>query len=236
MMKGALYLLPNTLGSSQVDNIIPAGVIRIMHSLRHFIVEDVRNARRFLIHTGYPLKIDEVVFFELNKHTSESDIPGFLEPCESGIDIGLLSEAGIPVVADPGSTIAEQAHRLNIRVIPLTGPSSVLLSLMASGFSGQNFCFRGYLPVEKEKLGQVLRNLEAISRQEKQTQIFIETPYRNNRLFEEILRACKPSTQLCIAKNLTMENESIQVRSISGWKGLKPDLDKQPAVFLIRAW
>jgi 16S rRNA (cytidine1402-2'-O)-methyltransferase len=234
-MTGKVYLIPNTLGDSQPGDVIPAGVISILHSIDHFIVENVRNARRFLVKTGYPLRIDDIVFFELNKHTPVADIPGFLSPCEQGKDIGLLSEAGVPAIADPGAAIVEIAHRKGIRVVPLTGPSSILMALMASGFNGQSFSFRGYLPVDKLELSTALKELETKSKRESQTQIFIETPFRNMRLLEEILRSCNPATKLCIAKNLTTDAESIEVRSIGDWKKAKTDLDKQPAVFLIQA-
>ncbi len=234
-MTGKVYLIPNTIGDTKTGEVIPAGVIQILHSLNHFIVEDIRNARRFLIKTVYPLQIDHIVFFELNKHTSSLDIPGFLDPCAEGIDIGIISEAGVPAVADPGALIVEIAHKRGIRVVPLTGPSSILLALMASGLNGQNFVFRGYLPVDKKELSSALKEMEIRSKRENQTQIFIETPYRNKRLFEEILKICNPATRLCIAKNITTSEESIEVRSIEGWRKTRADLDKQPAVFLIQA-
>jgi 16S rRNA (cytidine1402-2'-O)-methyltransferase len=234
-MTGKVYLIPNTLGESEISDVIPVGVTQILHSLNHFIVEDIRNARRFLVKTGYPLKIDDIVFFELNKHTNSADIPGFLLPCADGIDIGVISEAGVPAVADPGALVVEAAHRKNIRVVPLTGPSSILMALMASGFNGQNFAFRGYLPVDKTELSAALKDMESRSKRENQTQIFIETPYRNMRMFEEILKICNPSTRLCVAKNLTTSEESVVVKSISEWRKVKQDLDKQPAVFLLQA-
>lgn len=234
-MSGKVYLIPNTLGDTNIGDVIPTGVIQCVHSLSHFIVEDVRNARRFLVKTGYPLKIDDIVFFELNKHTPANSIPEFLDPCDKGIDIGIISEAGVPAVADPGALVVEIAHKRDIRVVPLTGPSSILLALMASGLNGQNFSFRGYLPVDKKELSTCLKDMEVRSKRENQTHIFIETPYRNIRLFEEILKSCNPTTRLCIAKNLTTSEESIQVKSIGEWKKTKTDLDKQPAVFLIQA-
>jgi 16S rRNA (cytidine1402-2'-O)-methyltransferase len=234
-MSGKVYLIPNTLGDTATGEVIPAGVIQILHSLTHFIVEDIRNARRFLAKTGYPLKIDDIVFFELNKRTLSSDVPGFLLPCAEGVDIGIISEAGVPAVADPGALVVESAHRKGIRVVPLTGPSSILMALMASGMNGQNFAFRGYLPVDKGELSTALKDLETRSKREKQTQIFIETPYRNDRLFDEILKICNPSTLLCIAKNLTTKEESVIVKKIEEWRKTETDLDKQPAVFLIQA-
>lgn len=234
-MPGKVYLLPNTLGLSETGDVIPQGVLSILHSLNHFIVEDIRNARRFLVRTSYPQKIDDIVFFELNKHTAESEIPEFLLPCDKGIDIGVLSEAGVPAVADPGARVVASAHEKGLKVVPLTGPSSILLALMASGFNGQSFAFRGYLPVEKSELSRSLRDIENTSRKEKQTQIFIETPYRNKRLFDEILKTCQSSTRLCIAKNLTTADESIEVKTIEKWRKSDPDLDKIPTVFLIQA-
>jgi 16S rRNA (cytidine1402-2'-O)-methyltransferase len=234
-MQGKVYLVPNTLGDTGTGEVIPGGVIEVIHSLKHFIVEDIRNARRFLVKTRYPHKIDDIIFFELNKYTATDDIPGFLDPCKQGFDIGIISEAGVPAVADPGALVVDIAHKLNLRVVPLTGPSSILMALMASGLNGQNFAFRGYLPVDKKELSQCLREMEIRSKRENQTQMFIETPYRNMRLFEEILKICNPSTRLCIAKNLTTNEESVQVKSIAEWKKTNADLDKQPAVFLIQA-
>lgn len=234
-MQGKVYLIPNTLGDTPVDKVIPAGVVQIIHSLDHFIVEDIRNARRFLVKTGYPRKIDDIEFYELNKHTSPEEIPEFLSPCISGKNIGVISEAGVPAVADPGAIVVEAAHGRGITVVPLTGPSSILMALMASGFNGQNFAFRGYLPVEKKELSASLREMESRSKRENQTQIFIETPYRNMRLFEEIVKTCASSTKLCIAKNLSTDNESVRVMNISDWRKAVVELDKQPAVFLIQA-
>ncbi len=234
-MSGKVYLIPNTLGDTPTGDVIPSGVIQIIHSLRHFIVEDIRNARRYLVKTGYPNKIDDIIFYELNKHTKQSDIPEFLTPCADGHDVGVISEAGVPAVADPGAIVVEIAHQRGLKVVPLTGPSSILMALMASGMNGQNFAFRGYLPVEKNELSAALKDMESRSKLEKQTQIFIETPYRNMRLFEELLKICNPSTKLCVAKNLTTDNESVIVRTIGNWKKTGADLDKQPTVFLIQA-
>ena len=234
-MPGKIYLIPNTLGDTAVGDVIPPGAIQILHSLDHFIVEDMRNARRFLVKTGYPHKIDNIVFFEFNKHTSPSEIPEFLVPCMDGLDMGIISEAGVPAVADPGALVVKNAHERGIRVVPLTGPSSILMALMASGLNGQNFAFRGYLPVDKRELSSALKDMETRSKRENQTQIFIETPYRNMRLFEEILKICNPATRLCIAKNLTTGEENIELKNIAEWKKTKTDLDKQPAVFLIQA-
>ena len=233
-MTGRLYLIPNTLGECEIRDTIPQGVINITHSINHFIVEDVRTARRFLIKTGYPGKIDDIEFSLLNKHTRKEDIPGFLEPCKEGIHVGILSEAGVPAVADPGAIIVDYAHKMGIQVVPLTGPSSILLALMASGLNGQSFSFLGYLPVKNNELPGRIKEIEAYSARNNQTQIFIETPYRNMKLFSELVKICKSSTILGIAVNLTTPEEKIIVKKIEDWKNCKPDLDKKPAVFLIQ--
>jgi len=232
-MTGNLYLIPNTLGESEINQVIPSGVLDIIHSLDHFIVENVRSARRFLLKSGYTKNINEAVFFILNKHTSKNDMYSFLGPCQKGRNTGILSEAGVPAIADPGAEIIEYAHKIGIRVIPLTGPSSILLALMASGLSGQSFSFLGYLPIKREELHKKIKEIEARSERDKQTQIFIETPYRNIRLFEALLRTCKPATILCIAVNLTTKEERITVRKIAEWNKSKPDIDGKPTVFLI---
>ena len=232
-MSGKLYLIPTPLGISDIQDVIPAGVLKIIHSLDHFIVENLRTSRRFLINSGYPKKIDEIEFLVINKHSMKDRFGEFLNPCLEGIDVGLMSEAGVPAIADPGADIVEHAHKSGIQVIPLTGPSSILLALMGSGFTGQSFSFRGYLPVKKTELIQKIREIEARSVKEKQTQVFIETPYRNMRLFETLRTTCKPSTYLCIAVNLTTPEEQIMVKKISQWKIHDPDIDHKPAVFLI---
>ena len=234
-MKGKLYLLPNLLGKSEINCVIPSGVLEIIHSLDCFIVENVRSARRFLLHSGYSKEINNIEFFILDEHTSNDDIQKYIVACQAGRNMGVLSEAGVPAVADPGARIVELAHKSGIRVIPLVGPSSILLALMSSGLNGQSFSFLGYLPVKKDNLVRRIREIEAISIREKQTQIFIETPYRNLRLFGELIRVCKPSTHLCIALNLTGPEEKISLKRISEWKNTNPDIERKPAVFLLSA-
>lgn len=234
-MNSKLYLIPNTLGTSDIHSILPEGVISIIHSLDHFIVENIRTARRFLIKTGYPGAIDSIRFFELDKHSGSEDMYHFLDPCRKGINMGIISEAGVPAVADPGSSVVAAAHKDGIQVVPLTGPSSILLALMASGLNGQSFSFLGYLPVHSGKLASAIRDLETRSLKETQTQIFIETPYRNMRLFNELVRTCKPGTKLSIAVDLTTPEEKIFSKNIMEWRNLAPDLDKKPAVFLLQA-
>lgn len=234
MKKGVLYLLPATLGDSGADQVIPAANVRVIQSLRHFIAEDVRSARRFLKKAFPGIVINDLSFGELNEHTLPRDIPGLLKPLEDGHDTGLLPEAGMPCVADPGAVIVEMAHKAGIRVVPLTGPSSILMALAASGFNGQQFAFLGYLPADSgERTGRI-RDIEKTARQTGQTQIFIETPYRNDQMLQSLLMNCLPDTRLCVAVNLTMPDELIISKSIRDWKASqRPGLHKKPAVFLL---
>jgi 16S rRNA (cytidine1402-2'-O)-methyltransferase len=233
-MKGTLYLFPATLGDSPIDRNLPSHHLQILINLRHFIVEDLRSARRFLKKACPDTVIDELSFSLLNEHTPGNEIPGLLGPAKEGHDLGLLSEAGLPCVADPGSALVALAHEAGIRVVPLVGPSSIFLALMASGMNGQNFAFHGYLPVEKRERVQRIHQLENEAFLKDQTQIFIETPYRNIQLLESLLQACKPDTRLCVAVNLTLEDEWIISQPVAKWRGKGlPDIGKKPAVFLL---
>ncbi|MCL2414565.1 MAG: SAM-dependent methyltransferase [Bacteroidales bacterium] len=227
-----LFLIPATIGNSSVSDVLPANFPQHINTLKTFIVEDLRTARRFLRSAGYTQNFDEVTFFELNKHTDSREIESFLNTISKD-SIGLLSEAGVPCVADPGATIVALAHRKNIQVVPLVGPSSILLALMASGLNGQNFCFNGYLPIDKKERERKLKELEQQAVQKNQTQIFIETPFRNNHLFESILTVCNPSTKVGIAVNITQSNAIHQTKTVSDWKKQTIDLHKQNCVFLI---
>ncbi len=198
-MKGKLYLIPTPIFDNTLERVIPKINLEILNSIKYYIVEDIRTARRFLAKTKIIRPIDELTFCVLNKHTNKDDLPGFLNPIFEGNNLGLLSEAGIPCVADPGSIIVDMAHRRNIKVVPLVGPSSIFLALMAAGMNGQNFAFVGYLPINKNKKIKTIKTLEKRSAIENQTQIFIETPYRNNHLFEDIVNNCNSKTKLCIA-------------------------------------
>jgi len=228
-----LYLVPNVLGESEWQNVLPAQVFNILTETKFFIVENIRTARRFLKKVNKEIRIDSLTFFELNKYTKAADLPGFLAPLKDGENIAVISEAGCPGVADPGAEIVKLAHQNNIQVIPVTGPSSIILSLMASGLNGQNFAFVGYLPVKPNERARAISKLEKEARNNRQTQIFIETPYRNNQLIADILKTCAASSLLCIAANLTSENEFVQTKSVGEWKKNVPDLHKQPAIFLI---
>lgn len=228
-----LYLVPNVLSEGNWQHVLPARVYDVITGTRCYIVENLRTARRFIRQVNRDIVIDDLVFFELNKHTEASAIPGFLEPLGRGENIAVISEAGCPGVADPGADVVAIAHQKGYKVVPLVGPSSILLALMASGLNGQNFAFNGYLPVNSHERMKTLAQLEKKAVAEKQTQIFIETPYRNNSLTNDILKSCSPSTLLCIAANITAENELIATKPVAQWKKGIPDLHKQPVVFLI---
>lgn len=232
-MDAALYLLPVTLGDTPVDKVLPAYNREVIRGIKHFIVEDVRSARRFLKKVDAEINIDELTFYPLNKHTSAEEVSGYLKPLEEGAPMGVMSEAGCPAVADPGADVVAIAQRKNLRVVPLVGPSSILLSVMGSGFNGQSFAFHGYLPIEPGERTKRLKELESRIYTESQTQLFIETPYRNNKMAEEILRTCRPQTKLCIAANLTCDGEYIRTKSVKEWKGKLPDLNKIPCIFLL---
>ena len=232
-MDAALYLLPVTLGDTPVDKVLPAYNREVIRGIKHFIVEDVRSARRFLKKVDAEINIDELTFYPLNKHTSAEEVSGYLKSLEEGAPMGVISEAGCPAVADPGADVVAIAQRKNLRVVPLVGPSSILLSVMGSGFNGQSFAFHGYLPIEPGERTKRLKELESRIYTESQTQLFIETPYRNNKMAEEILRTCRPQTKLCIAANLTCDGEYIRTKSVKEWKGKLPDLNKIPCIFLL---
>lgn len=234
MTLGILYLIPVTLGDDNIARALPAEVVSIAQRLDIFVVENEKTARRFLglIKTAKPVR--DLTLLTLNEHTAEKELPTLLAPLLAGKNVGLMSEAGCPGIADPGAQLATLAHRKGIRVAPLVGPSSILLALMASGFNGQRFTFLGYLPSEKAARVQRLKEIEKQSQKHQESQIFIETPYRNQHLLEDILANCAPSTKLCIARNLSLQSELIISKSIAEWKkGELPDLHKEPTVFLI---
>jgi len=227
-----LYLIPNRLSENCFNDVLPQNVIKIIHGINQFIVEDIRSARRFLSKLKHPQTIDSLIFCELNEHTPETEIDNMLQFLQTA-DVGIITEAGVPGVADPGAAIVKLAHKNKIKVVPLVGPSSILLALMASGLNGQSFAFVGYLPVKKNERQERLRYLEKRSLNEKQTQIFIETPYRNKQLLEDILICCHSSTLLTIAADITGEKEYIVTKSIKEWKTKLPELHKIPTVFLM---
>jgi 16S rRNA (cytidine1402-2'-O)-methyltransferase len=231
--KGKLYLLPNTISDGEWQNVIPEGVKETSLPIRHFIVENIRTARRFLRKIGFITDFEEVEFFELNKHSLDIDIPNFIKPLQSGFDMAIISESGLPCVADPGNIVVELAHNQNIEIIPLVGPSSLFMALMASGFNGQNFAFIGYLPIDNGQKLKTLKHLEKNIFSHNQTQMFIEAPYRNQKLFEFLIKNCSPQIRLCIAKEISGHKEWIKTKTINDWKKQKVDIQKQNTIFLL---
>lgn len=231
--KGKLYLIPSPLGDNQPSDVLPEMVFETIGRIRTYVVEEVRTARRFLSRAGLKGKIDTLEFHELNEHTSSEQIEGYLGLFERGEDIGLISEAGLPAVADPGAQLVALCHKRGIEVVPLVGPSSLMLALMASGLNGQSFAFCGYIPAKSDERKSRLKVLEKVSSQLNQTQIIIETPYRNDSLLADILSVCNPSTRLCIAADITLPTAYIRTASIGDWKKNVPTIGKRPCVFLL---
>lgn len=232
-MNPALYLIPNLLGETPVEQVLPPYNREIILGIRHFIVEDVRTARRFLKLVDRSIDIDQLTFYTLNKHTNPEEVASMLKPLEEGSPMGVISEAGCPAVADPGADVVAIAQRKGLQVIPLVGPSSIILAVMGSGFNGQSFAFNGYLPIEPDERIKTLKRFEQRAYTENQTQLFIETPYRNAKMLADILKACRPQTHLCIAAGLTTKDEYIKTRTIKDWNGKLPALEKIPCIFLI---
>lgn len=231
---GILYLIPTTLGKTPSNNTIPESVLEVIRSLDVFIVENIQSAIRFLQWVGDTKPTYEIEFFVLNKRTPEQEAFSFLKPLLDGKDVGLISEAGSPAVADPGAVMVKMAHSRNIRVAPLVGPSSILLALMGAGFNGQQFAFHGYLPIDSKERKKKLQQLEFESQRQNCTQIFMEAPHRNNEILTAVLESCNPDTKFCTATDLTLPTEEIISRSVSSWKSTKkPDLHKRPTIFLL---
>jgi 16S rRNA (cytidine1402-2'-O)-methyltransferase len=234
MKKGRLILIPSFLDESNDRNSIIPSNLDLIYGIRVFIVEQIRTSRRFLKKIGYSVSFEQVKFIELNNKTSPAEPMDYLSDIFEGKDIGLISEAGTPCVADPGSEIVQMAHQKNLKVLPLAGYSSIILALAASGFNGQSFAFHGYLPVEKNAREIKLRELENNSYRFGQTQIFMETPYRNNQMMDSVVRVCHPETFICVAASLTSPDlESIQTKPIREWRKNKPDLHKKPVMFVL---
>ena len=233
-MEPALYLIPVTLGETEVSRVLPSYNAEVISQIKHFIVEEVRSARRFLKKVDRNIQIDDLAFYPMGKHASPELFASYLRPLEQGESVGVISEAGCPAVADPGADVVAIAQRKGLRVVPLVGPSSILLAVMASGFNGQSFAFNGYLPIEPGERTKRLKLLEQRVYADRQTQLFIETPYRNAKLFAEILRTCRPQTRLCVAAGLTCAEEFIRTRTVQEWKRHPlPDLSKIPAIWVI---
>ena len=233
-METALYLIPVTLGETPVSQVLPAYNHDVILGIRHFIVENVRSARRFLRLVDHEFPIDDSTFYEMGKHALTDQFASYLKPLQQGFPVGVISEAGCPAVADPGAEVVAMAQHKGFRVIPLVGPSSMIMAVMASGLNGQSFAFNGYLPVDEADRAKKLKALESRAWNESQTQLLIETPYRNRKMFDTILRSLRPQTRLCVAAGITTSDEYIRTHTVQEWKRIQlPDLSKIPAIFLI---
>ena len=233
MSAGTLYLIPVPLAEATAAKSFTPFLVQTINSIGEYIVENEKTARRFLKEAGLKIPQSELIIHDYGKHNRNVDLAAFFKGLMDGKAVGLMSEAGCPGIADPGADIVAEAHKRGIKVVPLVGPSSILLALMASGFNGQSFTFHGYLPIDKGQRSQRIKELENQAKRANQTQIFIETPFRNNQLLEEILKTCKPETRLCIGCNLTAEDEMISTRTIATWKKQVPDLHKKPTISLL---
>ncbi len=228
-----LYLIPVPLGETEHSRVLPEYNRAVVRHLHHYIVENVRSARRFLKAADRSIDIDSITFYELNKHTSAEEVSTYLRPLETGESMGVISEAGCPAIADPGADVVAIAQRKDLRVEPLVGPSSILMGLMGSGFNGQSFAFKGYLPIDEGERQAALKEMETRIYKNNETQIFIETPYRNEKLVDELIRHCRPTTKLCIASHISCPDELIRTRTLSDWKNRRPALHKIPTIFLL---
>jgi 16S rRNA (cytidine1402-2'-O)-methyltransferase len=233
MKIGKLYLIPTTISDNTKEETLPSSVKKHLEEINFFIAENIRTSRRFIKKVIPTKNIDNIIFHSYGKN-DHIDLDNELLPyLLKGLDAGIISEAGLPAIADPGSDIVEFAHKFNIKVVPLSGPSSIILALVASGLNGQNFAFNGYLPINSKERNHKIKQLENLALNSRQTQIFMETPYRNNKLIEAILKTCNSKTKLCIAANITAQNENIITKSIEEWKSLRINYDKQPTIFLL---
>ena len=233
--RGKLFLIPSPLGDNEPSEVIPSYVIDIVRGLDRFVVEEVRTARRYLSRAGLKGHIEDLEFITLNEHTSIDEVERMSVLFDDGKDVGLISEAGLPAVADPGAALVALCHRIGVEVIPLVGPSSLMMALMGSGLNGQSFAFCGYLPAKSEDRRNAIRAIEKCSSSKKQTQIFIETPYRNDSMFSDLIRNCAPATRICIAANITMPDQFIRTMTVAQWKKENITIGKRPCVFLLLA-
>ena len=232
-MKGRLFLIPSPLGDNDPAEVIPAGVLSMLPSISTYVVEAIRTARRYLSAAGLKGHVQDLEFHELNEHTTPEEVEALMKLFDDGSDVGLITEAGLPAVADPGAQLVRLCHRHGVEVVPMSGPSSLMLALMASGLNGQSFAFLGYLPAKTEERRQALRSIEKHSSTARQTKIFIETPYRNDSLLADILSVCRADTEVCIAANITMPDAFIRTKTAGEWKKSVPTIGKRPCVFLI---
>ena len=231
--KGKLYLIPTTLGDNEPLEVLPYSVKVIIEELDHFIVENQKTARRFIKRIVPKKSQPSLVLKSIDKYAEAVEVQTYLDVCEEGVSVGLLSEAGVPAIADPGSEVVKMAHEKNIKVVPLVGPSSIILAMMASGMNGQSFTFNGYLPIDSSERKRTLKQLEKISFDKNQSQIFIETPFRNGKMLDDLRASLSPNTALCVATDITLSTEYIRTLSIQQWKNEQPDLHKRPTIFII---
>ena len=234
-MSGKVYMVPTTMGDSGIESVIPIDVVEKVKQLRVFIVEDLRTARRYLRKLDRTFDIDNSTFFEINKRTKQVELNKFFQSNKNN-EIGVISEAGCPGIADPGADVVKLAHANNIKVVPFVGPSSILMALISSGMNGQNFAFVGYIPINKTDRINRIKELEKRSFKEHQTQIFIETPFRNTHLFNDIINNCSLNTKLCVASDISLETEFIKTKTVENWRKTKIDIAKRPTVFLIHKY
>ncbi len=232
--KGNLYLIPCTLGENSPLEVLPLLIKKAIENIDHYIVEHEKSARRFIKNVASKKQQNSLHIEEINKFTDQEDIPNMLAPCLKGLDVGVISDAGCPGIADPGAAVVAQAHKNGIKVVPLVGPSSILLAMMASGFNGQNFAFNGYLPIDKTERKAKIKQLEKRSIQDNQSQLFIETPYRNNQMLESLTTALQKNTEICVACDITLSTEYIRTAPAKDWKRIKVDLHKRPTMFIIQ--
>ncbi|MBR5435084.1 MAG: SAM-dependent methyltransferase [Bacteroidales bacterium] len=231
-MNGKLYLIPSEMGEQDSERLFPAYNLRVLDTIKYFVVENARTSRRFLKKVCPTVNLEEIVFSEINKHAPTDRVSEMMKPLFDGHDMGVISEAGMPCIADPGNLIVAEAHKKNVQVVPLVGPNSIIMALIASGFNGQNFAFHGYVPIKDERK-KMLTSWESVALRTGQTQIFMETPYRNMQLFADLLATLRPSTRLCLATDITLPTESIKTHTVADWKKQQPNLQKRPTIFLI---
>ena len=232
-MKGKLYLIPTTLGDTEPLEVMPISVKKVIEHLDFFIVENEKSARRFIKRITPNKSQPSLELLLLDKYSNDIEIQNYLDVCDKGISVGLLSEAGVPAVADPGASIVKLAHERGVQVVPLVGPSSILMAMMGSGMNGQNFAFNGYLPIDKSDRKKAIKDLEKISRDKNQSQIFIETPYRNEKMLDDLRAILSPDTRVCVACDITLPSEYIKTFTIKEWKNIKTDLHKRPTIFIL---
>ncbi|WP_420602064.1 SAM-dependent methyltransferase [Flagellimonas sp.] len=235
LVSGKVYLIPTTLGDNAPLEVLPISIKRAIENIDHYIVENEKTARRFIKKISPSKSQPNLQIETLNKFTDSAVIPSYLDPCISGHDVGVLSEAGCPGIADPGAAVVKVAHEKRIQVVPLIGPSSILMAMMSSGMNGQNFAFNGYLPIDTAERKAMIKSLERLSKEKGQSQIFMETPYRNDKLLKELTKTLHKSTRLCIATDITLPTEFIQTKSVHEWKEIEIDLNKRPTIFILQA-